>query len=208
MFRTVRTVWTVTFHSLGRRKTGLPHGAHMTALALKALAAANAAGVAVILDGDGLILDPMPSADLVAQLKAVKPDLLRVLAGREAARAIINTAEPPPDCSPPRWEVARRGLKRFIDERVGRPGDAARLDGRGALSPSRPSGAASISAAPRCSSPIAASSRSPRRRSRSRASRDRISSSTARPHGRCASSPKTRRPADVAEAAARLNRRP
>ena len=34
----------------------------MTALALKALAAANAAGVAVILDGDGLILDPTPPA--------------------------------------------------------------------------------------------------------------------------------------------------
>ena len=34
----------------------------MTALALRALAAANAAGVAVILDGDGLILEPMPPA--------------------------------------------------------------------------------------------------------------------------------------------------
>ena len=91
-------------------------GAHMSAPALRALAAANAAGVAVILDGDGLILDPMPSADLVAELKAVKPDLLRVLAGRVAARAIINTAEPPPDCSEQRWVVARRGLKRFLDE--------------------------------------------------------------------------------------------
>ena len=88
----------------------------MSAPALRALAAANAAGVAVILDGDGLILDPMPAADLVAELKAVKPDLLRVLAGRVAARAIINTAEPPPDCSEQRWVVARRGLKRFLDE--------------------------------------------------------------------------------------------
>ena len=88
----------------------------MTALALKALAAANAAGVAVILDGDGLILDPTPPAALIAQIKAVKPDLLRVLAGRVAARAIIHTAEPPPDCSPQRWVVARRGLKRFLDE--------------------------------------------------------------------------------------------
>jgi DNA (cytosine-5)-methyltransferase 1 len=88
----------------------------MSALALKALAAANAAGVAVILDGDGLILDPRPPADLVAQLKAVKPDLLRILAGREAARAVINTAEPPPDCSPQRWEVARRGLRRFMKD--------------------------------------------------------------------------------------------
>ena len=88
----------------------------MTALALKALAAANAAGVAVILDGDGLILDPTPPAALIAQIKAVKPDLLRVLAGRVAARAIISTAEPPPDCSEQRWVVARRGLKRFIEE--------------------------------------------------------------------------------------------
>ena len=61
-------------------------------------------------------MDPTPSADLVAELKAVKPDLLRVLAGRVAARAIINTAEPPPDCSPQRWVVARRGLKRFLDD--------------------------------------------------------------------------------------------
>jgi site-specific DNA-cytosine methylase len=88
----------------------------MSALALKALAVANAAGVAITLDGDGLILDPMPSAELVAQLKAVKPDLLRVLAGREAARSIVNTSAPPPDCSEPRWEVARRGLRRFMKD--------------------------------------------------------------------------------------------
>ena len=88
----------------------------MTALALKALAAANAAGVAVILDGDGLILDPTPPATLITQIKAVKPDLLRVLAGREAARAVIHTAEPPPECSPQRWVVARRGLRRFVQD--------------------------------------------------------------------------------------------
>jgi DNA (cytosine-5)-methyltransferase 1 len=88
----------------------------MSALALKALAAANAAGVAVILDGDGLILDPTPPAGILALLRTVKPDLLRVLAGRVAARAIINTAEPPPDCSPQRWEVARRGLRRFMTD--------------------------------------------------------------------------------------------
>ena len=63
-----------------------------------------------------MILDPTPSAELVAQLKAVKPDLLRILAGRVAARAIINTAEPPSDCSPQRWEVARRGLRRFMKD--------------------------------------------------------------------------------------------
>ena len=44
----------------------------------------------------------------------MKPDLLRVLSAREAARAIIDTAKPPPDCSEPRWVVARRGLRRFI----------------------------------------------------------------------------------------------
>jgi hypothetical protein len=88
----------------------------MTALALKALAAANAAGVAVILDGDGLILDPTPPATLIAQIKAVKPDLLRVLAGREAARAIIDTATPPLDRSEQRWVVARRGLRRFVQD--------------------------------------------------------------------------------------------
>ena len=65
----------------------------MTALALEALAAANAAGVTVSLDGDGLILEPTPPAALIERIKAVKPDLLRVLAGREAARAIIDTAE-------------------------------------------------------------------------------------------------------------------
>ena len=113
-------------------------GAYERRAALRALAAANAAGVAVILDGDGLILDPMPAADLVAELKAAKPDLLRVLSGRVAARAVINTATPPPDCSEPRWVVARRGLKRFLDEGLGRPVDAARLDvGRAFRRPAR-----------------------------------------------------------------------
>ena len=88
----------------------------MTALALEALAAANAAGVTVSLDGDGLILAPTPPPALIERLKAVKPDLLRVLAGREAARAIIATAEEPPGCLPHHWVVARRGLRRFVQE--------------------------------------------------------------------------------------------
>jgi len=88
----------------------------MTALALQALAAASAAGVTVTVDGDGLILAPAPSPALIERLKAVKPDILRILAGREAARAIIETAEPPPECLPHHWVVARRGLRRFVQE--------------------------------------------------------------------------------------------
>ena len=65
----------------------------MSAPALKALAAAETAGVTITLDGDGLILeaDPLPP-DIVALLKTVKPDLLRILAGREAARAAFEAA--------------------------------------------------------------------------------------------------------------------
>ena len=96
--------------------SGAGRRAHMTALALQALAAAKAAGITVILDGDGLILEPAPSPALIERLKAVKPDLLRVLAGREAARAIINTAEEPPGCLPHHWVVARRGLRRFVQD--------------------------------------------------------------------------------------------
>ena len=52
---------------------------HMSAPALEALAAAEAAGVTITLDGDGLILEakPEPPPDIVALLKTVKPDLLR-----------------------------------------------------------------------------------------------------------------------------------
>jgi len=86
----------------------------MSAAALKALAAAETAGVRITLDDDGLILeaDPLPS-DIVALLKTVKPDLLRVLAGREAARA-ASEAGPPLDCPPRRWAEAQDGLQRFI----------------------------------------------------------------------------------------------
>lgn len=85
----------------------------MSAPALKALAAAKTAGVKITLDGDGLILEanPLPS-DIVALLKTVKPDLLRVLAGREAAKAALRTAAPP-DCLPQRWVAAQEGLRRF-----------------------------------------------------------------------------------------------
>jgi hypothetical protein len=91
----------------------------MSAPALKALAAAKTAGVKITLDGDGLIFeaDPLPS-DLVALLSTLKPDLLRVLAGREAAKIAIN-ATPPPDCLPRRWTEAQDGLRRFINDGYG-----------------------------------------------------------------------------------------
>jgi hypothetical protein len=86
----------------------------MSAHALEALAAAESAGVKISLDGDGLILeaDPLPP-DIVALLRTVKPDLLRVVAGREAAKAALE-ANPPPDCLPQRWVAAQEGLKRFV----------------------------------------------------------------------------------------------
>jgi hypothetical protein len=91
----------------------------MSAPALKALAAAKTAGVTITLDGDGLILeaDPLPS-DIVALLKASKPDLLCVLAAREAAKAGLN-AVAPPDCLPQRWVAAQDGLKRFVADGYG-----------------------------------------------------------------------------------------
>ena len=88
----------------------------MSAPALKALGAAKSAGVKITLDGDGLILeaDPLPP-DIVALLRTVKPDLLRVLAGREAARSALD-ATAPPDCLPRRWTEAQDGLRRFVND--------------------------------------------------------------------------------------------
>ena len=87
--------------------------------ALGALAAAKAAGIEVSLDGDRLLLEaPDLPDDVIDLLTASKPDLLRILAGREAARAALN-ATPPPDCSPPRWSTAQYGLKRFVERGYG-----------------------------------------------------------------------------------------
>jgi hypothetical protein len=84
--------------------------------AIDALAAASAAGVAVTLDGDGLILEaPKLPPDVVNLLKSVKPDLLRVLTARKAAREAL-AARPPADCGESHWKPARRGLERFIAE--------------------------------------------------------------------------------------------
>ena len=89
----------------------------MTAPALKALARAQAAGISVTLDGDGLILEgnPTPPAAIVSLLKTVKPALLRIFAGRQAAYALLD-ASPPADCSERRWAVAQYGLQHFIGD--------------------------------------------------------------------------------------------
>jgi hypothetical protein len=89
----------------------------MSAAAFDALAAAKAAGVKIILNGDALVLEATPKLplDVVAQLKAAKPELLRILAAREAAKTTIE-ANPPPDCSAERWAKALRGLQYFVGE--------------------------------------------------------------------------------------------
>ena len=40
------------------------------------MAKAKAAGVVLILDGDGIIAVPTPTADVIVQLRAVEPGLL------------------------------------------------------------------------------------------------------------------------------------
>ena len=69
--------------------------------AIEALAAAKAARIKLTLDGDGIVLEiktpPLP-ADVVALLRSVKPDLMRILEWREAARAVALSRAPPEDC--------------------------------------------------------------------------------------------------------------
>lgn len=97
---------TATFGRVGQTGRG----------AIDALAAAKAAGITLTRNGDKILLEaPDLPDDIVAQLRAAKPGLLRVLAGRDAARAALN-AEPPPDCSDERWAAARLGLQRFMAE--------------------------------------------------------------------------------------------
>jgi hypothetical protein len=66
-------------------------------------------------DGSGVAYqaDAAPPPEVVAILAAAKPDFLRVLAGREAARTAMN-ATAPGDCPPRRWAEAQDGLQRFI----------------------------------------------------------------------------------------------
>ena len=54
-----------------------------------------------------------PPLDVLAALRAAKPDLLRVLAARKAAKAALD-AEPPLDCPEQRRAAARRGLEHFV----------------------------------------------------------------------------------------------
>ena len=68
------------------------------------------------LDGDRLLLEaPDLPDDVVAQLQANKPHLLRILMGREAALAAFS-AKPPPGCTEDRWAEARRGLQHFVEK--------------------------------------------------------------------------------------------
>jgi hypothetical protein len=68
-------------------------------------------------DGSGVVYQAKaaPPPDVVAVLAAAKPDFLRLLAGREAAKIATN-AEPPPDCLPRRWTEAQDGLRRFVND--------------------------------------------------------------------------------------------
>jgi hypothetical protein len=52
---------------------------------------------------------------VVAQLRAVKPELMHILACRAAAGAAL-AADMPPDVRLWRWVVAQDGLKRFVAE--------------------------------------------------------------------------------------------
>jgi hypothetical protein len=51
---------------------------------------------------------------MAARIKAVRRDVMRILACREAAQAALK-AEMPPDCSMvARWVAAKDGLRRFV----------------------------------------------------------------------------------------------
>ena len=94
--------------------------------AIRALAAAQENGLLFSRDGDQLVItgQELPD-DLMALVAANKPDLMRVMVGREAARAAFTSA-PPPGCWLHFWAESRRGLSAFM--RVGW-GDLATLSG-------------------------------------------------------------------------------
>jgi hypothetical protein len=81
---------------------------------LDTIARAEKAGVIVRLDGGRLIAeaDELPSA-IIAELKAVRPGLMRLLRARQAAEAALM-AERPEDCWMHRWAEAQRGLAGFV----------------------------------------------------------------------------------------------
>jgi hypothetical protein len=81
---------------------------------LETIARAEKAGVVVRLD-DGEIVaeaDTLPSA-IIAELKAIRPGLMRLLKARDAAERAMR-AERPDDCWTHRWSEAQRGLVGFI----------------------------------------------------------------------------------------------
>lgn len=124
--------------------------------ASEALKAASSHGVAIRLkpDGSGLILeaDAEPPPDVLEALRAAKPDLLRVLAGRDAAKAAFD-AKPPPNL---RLEAGRKPCAgSSISLREATPIRGRCSDGRMKNSTTcHPSGTGSISPGPRCSSAI------------------------------------------------------
>jgi hypothetical protein len=84
---------------------------------MNALELARTYGVRFLRKPDGGIryqADAAPPPDVVAILAAAKSDFLRVLAGREAAKAALS-ADAPPDCTPQRWAAAQEGLRRFVN---------------------------------------------------------------------------------------------
>jgi hypothetical protein len=83
---------------------------------LETIGRAEAAGVVVRLD-DGEIVaeaDTLPSA-IIAELKAIRPGLMRLLKARQAAERAMR-AERPDDCLMHRWSEAQRGLVGFIHD--------------------------------------------------------------------------------------------
>ena len=83
--------------------------------ALDALARAKAAGVTLVLEGEDIFAEAVKlQPDVVALLRAVKPDLMRILTVRCLGEAALR-AEPPPDASEKRWAEAMRGLACFVD---------------------------------------------------------------------------------------------
>jgi hypothetical protein len=86
--------------------------------ALEVLDKAKKAGVRLTLDGDAFIAEietpPLP-ADVVAELRAAKPDIMSILTARAAGEEALRSRQPM-DCPPARWEAAVRGLERFLAE--------------------------------------------------------------------------------------------
>jgi hypothetical protein len=79
------------------------------------MAALEARGAAFVLEDGRIFIEPSPPSDVVANLKAVRPELLRVLEGRRAA-GLALAAPAPPDAYETGWRLAQAGLKRFLTE--------------------------------------------------------------------------------------------